>query len=243
MKAAVVLGFVVAGCGGAPPSPPASPEPPPPRTRTVPVVDTEPDDGVELVSTRGHFEPRAVEAALAPHTAALTDCFRSQLAGRRWLGGHVALHWDVAATGEITAVKLTESDLGSWPIERCLIEVARQLELGTPTGSAPAEIAIPLDFTATRRPRLWDDDQTLRAVGGQLAKLDACAKAKDVKVVPREVTITVYVGHPGKALSVGFASPASELDDAWATCATEAALGWRLPAPVGAVAKLAIRYR
>jgi hypothetical protein len=88
---------------------------------------------------------------------------------------------------------------------------------------------------------VWDDDQSIKAVGGQLAKLDACAKGK--VAMPDDVRITVYVGPRGRPQSVGFASPATVLDDAWATCAEKAALAWRLPDPRGQVTKLAVRYR
>jgi hypothetical protein len=141
-------------------------------------------------------------------------------------------------------VKLAESDLGAWPIERCLLEVARAATFGKPTGG-DADFSIPLDFSSRGRFNLWDELESLKAVGGgQVAALDACAKAKGVQGPPPEdVTITVYVGPQGKAQSVGFASARSVLEDAWAECAEKAALAWRLPDPRGAVAKLAVRYR
>ena len=90
--------------------------------------------------------------------------------------------------------------------------------------------------------------QSLRAVGGQLTKLEECAKPpKNGKiksiVVPDDVVITVYVGAAGAAQSVGFASKASEIDENWAACAEKQAMAWRLPDPRGTVAKLAVRFR
>lgn len=216
-------------------------------TRT-PIEEPEVEDGVEVVSTRGHMEPAVIEAGLAPHKESLSDCYMSKVGKRRWLGGKVALHWDISKAGEITAVKLAESDLGAWPIEKCLLETARAATFGKPKGG-DADFMVPLEFAAKGRAAIWDEDQALRAVGGQLAKLDECTKPpkgkKPAKPIPRpdDVTITLYIGPAGKAQSVGFSSTKTAIDDDWAECAEKTALAWRLPDPKGGYAKLAIKYR
>lgn len=241
---AVLLFAALAACGGGKAAPPPKePAEPVRATRTTPVSDEEPEDGVELVTTRGRMDPAAIEAGLAPHKEALSECYTSRVGRRRWLGGHVSLHWDISRDGTITAVKLAESDLGAWAIEKCLLEIARTATFAAPKGG-DTDFSLPLDFTAKGKALHWEDDMALRAVGGQLAKLDECAKAKGAKLPPPEgVTITVYVGPQGKAQSVGFASAASVIDDVWADCAEKAALAWRLPDPRGTIAKLAIKYR
>ena len=102
-------------------------------------------------------------------------------------------------------------------------------------------MTLPLEFSATGQPPIWDDERSAKAVGTQLTKLDACARGGIG--MPDDVRITLYVGARGRAQSVGFASPRAELEDAWATCAEKAALAWRLPDPRGQVTKLAVRYR
>lgn len=238
LGAALALAAVACGGKSAPPAAPAEP-----AAKRVPVED-EVDDGLELSSSRGRMDPAVVEAGIAPHKEALGDCYMSRVAGRRWLGGRVSLHWDIQGDGTISAVKLAESTLGAWPIEKCLIDLARTAAFGKPRGGADADFSIPLEFLPTGKVDVWDEDQSLRAVGGQVAKLDACAKAKNVKgPMPDDVTITVYIGPAGKAQSVGFSSPASVIEDAWAECAEKAAMAWRLPDPKGTVAKIAVRYR
>jgi hypothetical protein len=269
-RALLLAAPLALGCGGAPPSPaPLAPPPPPRPTRVVIEDPKDHDDGVELVSTRGHVEPAAVEAALQPHAAALADCYTSRLARRRWLGGHVALHWDLTAAGAIKAVQIAESDLGAWPIEKCLLDLARAVEFAPPTGGE-ADVAIPLDFSAKGRTEVWDEERSTLAVGaGQLAKLEQCsAELKDpspprpghkkpakaprptkpevpgaaVLGPPREpVLITLYVGAHGQAESVGFASKVA-FADAWADCAEKLVLGWRLPDPRGHVVKLVVPF-
>ncbi len=241
-----LLPLALLACGGGKASTTVKPtETKPEKVTRIPVQETEAEDsdGVEVVSGHGHMEVAAVEAGLAPHKEELSTCYMSRVGRRKWLGGHVVLHWDVDKGGEIKAVKLSESDLGSWDIEKCLLETARSATFGKPIGGA-AEFVVPLDFTAKGKAAIWDEDQGLRAVGGQLVKLDACAKAKNVKHGhPTDVTITVYVGPMGKAQSVGFSSPKTELEDTWAECADKAARAWRLPDPRGTIAKLAVRYR
>jgi hypothetical protein len=206
----------------------------------VPVDDTDADDGVTFVHARGHMEKEAVEAGLEPHKQELADCYTNQVGRRRWLGGHVKIHWDIAKDGAITAVRLaSESDLGAWPIEKCLLGVARAATFDKPVGG-DADFDLPLDFTAKGAVLPWDEDRGVKAVGKQLVKLDACGKPEGI---PEDVVITVYVGPHGKALSVGFSSDKSEIKDKWAECAQKAVQGWRLTDPRGTIAKMAIRYR
>jgi hypothetical protein len=237
------LAIASGACGGSTPAP-KQPEPVISHTPTrVPVEDEEPEEGVQIVGARGRMEIDVIEAGIAPHKQALSDCYMSNVNRRRWLGGQILLHWEINKEGTVTAVRLVETEpgtnLGNWPIEKCLLDVARQATFGKPVGG-DADFQIPLEFAAKGRATTWSEDQALRAVGGQTVKLDACAKGKVHK--PDGVTITLYVGPGGKAQSVGFASKSS-IDDAWAACAEKAAMGWRLPDPRGTIAKLVVTYR
>jgi len=237
---AVAFAWLVAlaACGKAP-APDTGP-----HVSAVPltrVAVEEPDDDVQVVSGKGHVEPEVVEAAIAPRRDQLTACYLQRVGKRRWLGGHLVLRWEVAADGAIDKVLLAENDLGAWPVERCLLALARDISFGAPIGGGPAEVVLPLAFSGKGSPGLWDDERSSKAVGTQLAKLDACARGKPA--MPDDVVITIYVGRRGKALSVGFASAVSVLEDDWAACAEKAILAWHLPDPKGQVTKLAVRYR
>ena len=239
----LVPALFVAACGSRGANKPVDPAAPvvsaKPTTR-VPVEEPEDDVGVTVVNARGHMEQAVIEEGLSPHTEDLTACYMTKVNRRRWLGGHVVVHWDIKKDGTVTAVKLSESDLGAWPIEKCLLDVARSATFGRPVGG-DADFSVPLDFTAKGKLITWEEDKGLKAVGGQTVKLDKCAKGK--VPAPSDVTVTVYVGPAGKAQSVGFSSAKTTIDDAWADCAEKAALAWRLPDPRGIVAKLAIKYR
>lgn len=231
----------IGACGGkaAPANEPEGAVSAKPTTR-VPVEEPPDEEGVTILNARGHMELSVIDAGLTPHNEELTDCYMAKVNRRRWLGGHVVLKWDIRKDGTVTAVKLVESDLGNWPIEKCLLEVARSAAFGKPVGG-DADFSVPLEFTAKGKLISWEADKGLKAVGGQTVKLDACAKGK--VPAPSDVTVTVYVGPAGKAQSVGFASAKTTIDDAWGDCAEKAAMAWRLPDPKGIVAKLAIKYR
>jgi len=229
--------LVFAACGGGAKAVPVASTPPPrPPTRVV-VEDKEPEEGVTIAHARGHVEE--AERKLSPLHGELSHCYTSRVGRRRWLGGRVKLHWNVAADGTIDKVVLAESDLGAWPIEKCLVDVARTAAFGAPVGGV-ADVSLPLEFKPPDPVEAWDDERVDKAIGKQLVKLDACGKTEPP---PDDVIITLYVGWRGKAQSVGFASANSEIAETWAECIQKTVLAWRLPDPKGVIAKLAIKYR
>ncbi len=262
----VALGAMASSCGG---SKPAHREPPPQklltaedlaRLKETETAEDEPEDGVEFVGTKGRMNEDAIKRGIAPHEAALVDCYMTRVKSRRWLGGQVLLHWDIEEDGTITGVRIAESSLGNWPIEKCLLETARLAVFEPPQGG-DTEFELPLEFAARGRVQVWEAEQGLRAVGGQVATLAECASdaAKDrpkgrgrrkapPKVPaqepiknPREAIVTLYIGRDGRATSVGFAGPAF-IQDAWADCAEQKALAWRLPEPKGPPARITVQF-
>jgi len=203
----------------------------------------------------------------------MAECYTEKVGKRRWLGGHVVLQWNMRGDGTLTSVKLTESDLGSWAVEQCLLDIAWSATFGKPSGGGDVDFTVPLDFSAKGGSQAWNEDQALRAVGGQLAMLDDCddfeyepkvdkkpkkgkkapkatpkkdergAKPARPEKPPSNVTMTLYVGPGGKLQSLGFSSATTEVGQKWAACAEQVAQSWRLPDPRGQIAKLALRYK
>jgi len=247
MKHAVsaVLLVLAAGCGGSAKhtAPPPEHVAPPPAAADDTGDDDDDGDGdgdIQIQSTRGHMDPQVVQTGIEPHAGELSSCYTSKLGRRRWLGGHVELKWQVDKTGAITSVQVAQSDLGAWPVEKCLLDVARGMTFGPPKGG-PADFSIPLEFTAKGSVIAWNEDDAASAVAKHLADLDECAKDT---AAPSDATITVYVGTRGKVQSVGFSSAAKTgfVDDAWADCAAERIGAWQLPDPRGHIAKLSFHF-
>ena len=112
---------------------------------------------------------------IAPHAAALESCYKSRLGKRRWLGGKLELTWDISKDAQITAVRVASSDLGAWPVEKCLLDVARQMTFARPKGG-DADFTIPLEFTARGQAQWWDEDRSAQVVGAKADGLAECAR-------------------------------------------------------------------
>jgi len=240
MKQAVALLVLVAACGGAEK----------PKAVEEPVEDTgggtsrvdeeeEPDDGLEVESTRGKMDPAEVEAGLAPHAQALQDCYLSRVGKQKWLGGKVELKWEISREGVLTSAQVVASDLGHWGVEKCMLGLARTMTFAKPKGG-DADFTIPLELSARGSAEWWDEDKAAAVVAKRVGELAACAE--EGLPDPTDVMVTVYVGTRGKVQSAGFASPAL-IDDAWADCAHKIVMGWTLTDPKGRVVKLAFTHR
>lgn len=272
------IGIVVAalaacaGCGGRAPAP-SNGDAPAARARgfAAPMHQEDADDGVDLTSSRGVLDPEQIRASVEPMSNELSACYISRVGARSWLGGQVSMKWQLSADGEIRDVHVADSNLGAWPVEKCLLGVARKMKFSAPRGG-PADFLVPLEFSATGTAAVWDERRSREAIGDQLSKLSECridpalaseaaaaarsgksgklksgklkpASPAPVTEAPREVVITVYVGAHGLPQSVGFATPEPHgWSETWAECAEKVALAWRIPDSRGAVAKLAVRY-
>lgn len=222
---AVTAAAALAACGGNEQPQPLAPQPSKYRKYSA---DDERDDGVAVASSRGVLEPEQVHAGMAPHSDALSACYIGRVAGRRWLGGNLVLRWAVNAEGQIVQVHVAESDLGAWPVERCLLEVARQMTFEAPRGG-PTDFTVPLGFSSVKRAEAWSEEESAAAVGEQPLQLEECSAAEAIP--PRNVLLTLYASSKGP-LSVGFATAeAAGLTEAWADCAEKLALAWRVAAP------------
>jgi hypothetical protein len=202
--------------------------------------EEEVDDGLEVQSTRGKMDPDDVNAGIEPHAQALQDCYLTRVGKQKWLGGKVELKWEISKDGALTGAYLVTSDLGAWPVEKCLLETARAMTFAKPKGG-DADFTIPFEFTARGNAQWWDADMAANVVSKRVAELETCAKEAKVGD-PTDVTVTLYVGTRGKVQSVGFSSPAP-IEDAWADCAHAKVSAWTLTDPKGKVAKLAFVYR
>ncbi len=61
--------------------------------------------------------------------------------------------------------------------------------------------------------------------------------------LPATISVTVYVGARGQALSAGFAAVDGPIDDAWVQCAAGAISAWMLSDPRGRIAKMQFTYQ
>jgi hypothetical protein len=245
LAGAVALGGL-AGCGGksdtsAAKEPSAEEEDGPSgrRGRAPDIGEEEDDDELQVEGLRGRLDTYDIQEGVKPHAGAIDKCFTENRGKARYLGGNVELLFIVAKDGTVQNVHLSKSDLGAWPIERCLLEVSRGMTFVKPKGGAAAEFTLPLGFTARTPPEDWDGGRAaVEVTDKHLAELATCA---DAGAAPASAWITVYVGTRGQVQSAGFATTAP-LDEAWATCAEQKLLGWSLSDPQGRIARVTFAY-
>ena len=120
----------------------------------------------------------------------------------------------VARDGRTARAQIVEGDLGAWPVEKCLVELMRQLSFGKPQGGE-AEVRIPLEFGSQGNAVAMDGDELSKTV----RSLRGCAGA------PKEATVTAYVGA------------------GWCECVAARAKGWQLADPRGTAAKITARVQ
>jgi hypothetical protein len=206
--------------------------------------DSEEDtDDIEVEGLKGHLEPVQIEKGVAPHQSALARCYKSQAKKSKYLAGKLVLKFVVGPDGAVKQALLVENDLGSWAVERCLLEIARAMSFAEPKGGdREAEFTVPLEFAGTRRIDWWPEEKVETVVGKKMPELEECKEQTGV-VVPSNVFVTFYIGNRGEVQSVGFVSPGKAIDEAWAECAAGIVAGWTMPDPMGKIAKSGFRYR
>jgi hypothetical protein len=243
--AAALSCLAALACGG---SDKAAPQEPPgaaaaPADEAAPGTQPGAGDGMKVAGTRGTLQAAQIQAGLAPHTAALEDCYKGALQRKKFLSGKLLLEVRVAKTGQVGGAALVESDIGDWEVERCVLGVARKLGFAKPTGGdGTAVFKVPLDFTSDQQVlETWPEEQIAAVVTEKRATLDACAGVAGE--APSDVAVTLYVGNRGKVEAVGFASDKEPpIPDAWADCAAHSVAAWTFTDPQGKIVKAGFRY-
>ena len=200
-------------------------------------------DDIEVEGLKGHLQPVQIEKGVAPHQGALARCYKSQAKKSKFLAGKLVLKFVVGPDGAVKEALLDENDLGSWTVERCVLEIARAMSFAEPKGGdREAEFTVPLEFAGTRRIDWWPEERVETVVAKKIEELEECREQNGV-VVPSNVFVTFYIGNRGEVQSVGFLSPGRAIDEAWADCAVGIVAGWTMPDPMGKIAKTGFRYR
>jgi TonB family protein len=232
-----ILGAVaLAACGGGGKQVIAEPEPAPPPTRT-PVDDgeeEEPDD-VEVEGLLGRLDRADIQPVIEQSWDQVQSCYSEQSGGLRYVGGQVELKFRVARDGTVKHVHVLHGSLGAWPVEKCVLGLARAMTFPKPKGGE-AEFTFPIDFPSRGRTIAMDDAR----VSGEVApKLEALAKCVDASAgMPPAVAVTIYVGPGGAVTMAGFAADGNEpIPDGWADCAHAELVTWKLTDPRGKVWK------
>lgn len=201
--------------------------------------DDDDDDGVSIEGLKGTLSTYDIAKGIKPHSTALAMCFQQESKRNAYLGGDIELSFTIATDGSVKSVHASQSSVGSWAVEQCLLSVGKEMEFRQPKGGE-ADFTIPLEFDSRRSTQWWAEERADKELGAKPSELAECSKnAPD----PSNVWVTLYLGNRGLVTSAGFATPdAQGVDPAWADCAAAKIQSWTLSDPRGKIAKLGFRY-
>lgn len=234
--------FLAVACGGGAPKHAAEPAPAPVSTRTP--VDEPDDDGdsdVQVEGLMGHIDRVDIQPVIERSWDQVQACYSGVIGKMRYIGGQMELKFRIARDGTVKRVHVARGTLGSWPVEKCVLELARAMTFPKPKGGE-AEFSFPIDFPSRGRTIAMDDGRAQTELPPKLAKLAKCTHdaqdADDGQAVPGRIDVTLYIGPGGTVTSAGFATEETDdIPEAWADCAHAEATTWKLTDPRGSVWK------
>jgi hypothetical protein len=237
-----VLVALLAACGGsekkAESVPPAEPEQE--RGRPPPGGDGEDEPGdIEVQGLLGRLEPSQIQPVIEMRWSDIEECYRDNIGKNRFIGGHVELKFRVHRDGTVRDVFVVEGDLGAWPVEKCVLGVSKAMTFPKPKGGE-AEFQFPIDFPGRGSVAVLAEAGADAELVPMFPTLRECIE--EGFDAPR-VRLTVYTGPGGLVKSAGFVSPDGPFDAAWADCAHQKALAWKLTDPRGKVVKATSWYQ
>lgn len=193
------LASLLCACGPAPirktpdeleHKPPPDAQPPPPRS-----------DGMAVEGLLGTLDDEQVFSVVSEQMAGFNNCF-SRAEGS-FVAGEVQLSFVVAPTGRVASVHVSESDLGSWKVEDCLVQTAGFLEFPRPDGGGPAKFIFPFTWNepARRLAKPVDEAWAYKTLRANRKIIRDCRATHGFE---GPFHLTTYVGPRGTVLSMGF---------------------------------------
>ena len=181
------------------------------------------DQAMDMQMSIGVLDERTVDRAMAPHVPALVDCFERAGDARKYLSGQVVLRFVVEATGSVSDIHVIKNELGSYPVERCLIDAGRRIAFPRPEGNRKTDFEYSLRFRSTGEMRVLDwrgDNVAIRVASTN--DFSTCGT-----LGPLQVEAIAYVEPAGTIGSVGFVSQ-GPINPVAASCAEEQMLKLRI---------------
>jgi hypothetical protein len=185
----------------------------------------EKDDDVDLDFSQGYFNQGDVNEILEKHTTRLTSCYERAGGAAKFAGGVVKLRFLVGPDGVVHDVLVIDTEIGNYPVERCLVVEGRKIPFPQPGGGSGADFEYSLEFRSSKQTHVvdWQKDVLRRRV---MAKLPSLSRCGNPGVGDRPVAAVAYISPRGYIVSVGLAS-AGQLDTMAAMCVVEEIHKWR----------------
>lgn len=167
-----------------------------PRVEHRPAPDAREGEG----RFEGRLDAEDIRRIVQAHQAGFDTCF--QRGSGQYLAGDVFVQFVVGKTGRVQHVSIQRSELGSWVVEDCLLEVGAFLEFPPPEGGE-ATFAYPFHGPTVGRRLVqavdpaWGYETVRRA----RSEMNRCRKSYQYE---GPFHVTVYIGPLGRVLDAGF---------------------------------------
>ena len=226
------IAFFIAGCGPAPtrPDEPESFEHKPP-----------PDDpkrnanDFAVEGLMGRISEFAVQSVIETHMAGINNCFKQ--VGGSYVSGEVQLSFEVGTDGRVKTVFVSQSSLGAFAVEDCLVQTTRFLEFPPPEGG-PARFIYPFSWNEPGR-RLSQPVEVSWGYATMRKHRDALRQCRTRHTFEGPFHVTLYAGARGRVLSAGFHTNLPP-GDRFPACVYETLSTMAFPDPGAAIYKYSI---
>jgi TonB family protein len=181
---------------------------------------------MQLQGTFGVVDTVDVEDALQARFDDVRACYARAGKAQEYAGGRVLLRFLVSGDGHPQDVWVISSSLGSYPVERCLVEVGRSVVFRAPAGRKATTFEYPVEFRSTNAATVLDIDglKIHRDVSTFMPQLAACGPLAKAPVVA-----IMYIEPSGFPGSVGLATDVA-LDEDAGDCVVQTIQRWRMSA-------------
>lgn len=190
--------------------------------------EEESEDDMEMMQEFGGMNEEKVTKVFKNLAPRLADCLTTQSQSEPYLAGDVAFLVKVDRSGQAVAAHAEKSNLGSYDVERCMLDILKSGQWPKPVGGhiglarwsigfdAPSDVRPPVAWNAS------DVSDTLSRADNDNA-LDSCGGSGPFE-------ITAYVATSGKVLSAGIAH-VDDQGEAAAQCLIGAVQGMTFSSP------------
>lgn len=165
-------------------------------------VSNEKDDGMQVEGLMGTLDPQQIQNALNSALPGASRCYYNETRIHPYVGGTMTMKFVVKRDGMVKSVHATESNVGSYDIETCVIERLAKVQFDKPRGGGNAEFTYPLSFPARMSVQEWDSSQVDATMKAWREKADV---AKELKVldIPDGLVLTLYIDQNGRLTTAG----------------------------------------
>jgi TonB family protein len=167
--------------------------------------------------TLGSLDEEAAQEGVNARLGQVTTCYMRERSSVTNLAGRVDLKFRVTTSGKVRWVRVVRSDLGSLPVEQCILRELAKAKFAAPEGGE-AEFSIPIGLDPREVVLASGAVTTPTRVPPEAKKLIAsCKKLRPSGALPPGLLVTVYVDPEGTILSAGVSSASGEVPSDVAT--------------------------